>query len=80
MRPRSADKCAELILNNLLELRRYLDISFADNTCNPGDVETKHAGPPGISSHFTNAGAFEIFFLGRKARKDCMAPNTIAEA
>ena len=47
--PRHPDNCAKLILNQLRDLRRLLDLSFADYTCTLCDVETKHAGPLGIS-------------------------------
>ena len=71
IQPRSTDNCAKLISNQLRDIRNCLDISFADNACNLGDVETKHAGPLGILPHFTTDGVFGIAFLGRKERKDC---------
>ena len=73
IQPRSQDKCAKLILNQIRDLQTVLDISFVDNTCNLGDVETKHAGSLGILSLFLSSGHFHISFLGRKARKESHA-------
>ena len=68
--PLSQDKCAKLILNQLRDLQAVLDISFVDNSCNLGDVETKNAGSLGILAIFVTPGRFQISFLGRKARKE----------
>ena len=70
IQPRSQDKCAKLILNQLRDLQTVLDISFVDNSCNLGDVETKHAVSLGILTLFMTDGHFQISFLGRNARKE----------
>ena len=75
IRPRSPDKCAELILSQLRDLRHCLDLSFADNTCNIGGADTIHDAPLGIVSHFTDTGVFGISSLGRKTRQGCAAPE-----
>ena len=67
----SIDKCAELILNLLRDMRVVLDISFVGNTCNLGDVGAKHAGPLGISVPLLTSGLFKFSFLGRMALSEC---------
>ena len=69
IQPRSLDKCAKLIMNQLRDLQESIDISFVDATCNLGDIETKRAGPLSILSLFFPTGEFVISFLGRKARQ-----------
>ena len=63
IQPRSQDKCAKLLLNQLRDLQTVLDASFVDNPCNLGDVETKHAGSLGILATFLTSGHFRISFL-----------------
>ena len=43
IQPRSDDKCATLLLNQLRGVRILLGRPFADSSCNLGDVETNHA-------------------------------------
>ena len=52
IRPRPKGKCAKLIPNQLRYIRLSLDLSFEDNTCNLGAVETIHAGGDGGSFEF----------------------------
>ena len=42
--PKSQDKCARLVTNQLRDLQALRDISFVDAACNLGDIETKRAG------------------------------------
>ena len=48
IQPRSTNKCAMWMLDNLRDLALLLEISPTDNSCNLGDVETKHSGLPNI--------------------------------
>ena len=68
IQPRSQDKCAKLVMNQLRDLQSLIDMSFVDNSCNLGDMETKHAGSLNILTEFFATGKFIISFLGRKAR------------
>ena len=68
MQPQSQDKCAKLLMNQLRDLQSLIDMSFVDNTCNLGDMETKHAASLNILTLFFATGKFIISFLGRKAR------------
>ena len=68
LQPKSQDKCAKLIMNQLRDLQSLLDVSFIDNSCNLGDIETKHAGSLTILTRFFSTGLFDISFLGRKAQ------------
>ena len=67
-RPRSQDKCAKLLMNQLRDLQTLIDMSYIDNSCNLGDMETKHAASLNILTQFFSTGKFVISFLGRKAR------------
>ena len=58
IQPLPVDKRAKLLLHQLRDLRLFLDLSFADNTCNMRDVATKNAGSLGIMCRFTTTGRF----------------------
>ena len=77
IQPRSLDKCAKLVMNQLRDMQTLMDISFIDATCNLGDIETKHAGSLGILSLFFSTGKFVISFLGRKARQELDNANKL---
>ena len=66
--PRPQDKCAKLLTNQLRDLSTLIDMSFAGNSCNLGDMETKHAASLNIPTQFFANGKFIISFLGRRGR------------
>ena len=55
-------------MNQLRDLQTRIDMPYVDNSCNLGDIDTKHAGPLAILPKFFGAGRFASSFLGRGAR------------
>ena len=56
--PRSQDKCAKLLTNQLRDLQTLIDMSFADDSCNLGDMGTKHDASLNILTKFSPLGSF----------------------